>query len=226
MNKQKIEHYKKLLMEEKNSVENTVERMNENEPNDSMGEYFGELSVYDNHPADLGTEMFMMEQNMNLKTNELHILSSINNSLEKIENGTYGKCDICGNDIEKDRLEVLPYAQTCIGCNKEEMSSHKMMNTRPIEEDNLQVPFARTYKDNADDNFVGFDGEDSLQAVLRYEKITNDPSFNGGDHLGVFDEDEVGDVENVENISNEYYHGQIPGLERDDIPDEQKERQK
>lgn len=38
---------------------------------------------------------------------------NIKKALEKIEDGTYGKCSECGNEIEADRLEALPSASTC-----------------------------------------------------------------------------------------------------------------
>lgn len=40
-------------------------------------------------------------------------LADVSKSLENIENGTYGKCSVCGNMIEEDRLSALPYAMTC-----------------------------------------------------------------------------------------------------------------
>jgi len=43
-------------------------------------------------------------------------LLNINKALEKIENGGYGICEICGKEIEKDRLEVNPAAPTCKEC--------------------------------------------------------------------------------------------------------------
>jgi len=43
-------------------------------------------------------------------------LNDIKKSLAEIENGSYGKCDICGKSIEKDRLEANPAAHTCKVC--------------------------------------------------------------------------------------------------------------
>jgi len=43
-------------------------------------------------------------------------LADINEALEKIENGGYGVCIICGKEIEEDRLEENPAAKTCKGC--------------------------------------------------------------------------------------------------------------
>ncbi|MFA6251234.1 MAG: TraR/DksA C4-type zinc finger protein [Candidatus Paceibacterota bacterium] len=43
-------------------------------------------------------------------------LTDIKTALEKITNGTYGICEICGRKIEEDRLEVNPAAKTCKEC--------------------------------------------------------------------------------------------------------------
>ena len=38
----------------------------------------------------------------------------VDNALNRIENGTYGECEVCGEDIEVKRLEALPYATLCM----------------------------------------------------------------------------------------------------------------
>ncbi len=210
-------------MQEKKGVEDTLQRMDEFEPNASLREYFDELSAYDNHPADLGTETYEMEMNFNLKNNEMLRLTEIDRALEKIAEGNYGNCITCGKEIPEDRLEILPTAAQCMDCDKKGLSIHREVDTRPVEEEVLYPPFGRSYKDN-DENYNGFDGEDSWQAVARFNDIPNDPSHNTGDYIGDFDDGERGIVQEVEQISEGYYKGQIPGLDREDIPDHQKKR--
>jgi DnaK suppressor protein len=43
-------------------------------------------------------------------------LDQIDAALQRIEDGTYGKCDSCGNDIGSDRLAAMPAAAKCISC--------------------------------------------------------------------------------------------------------------
>jgi DnaK suppressor protein len=43
-------------------------------------------------------------------------LLRVEHALSKIESGTYGRCDICGQPIEPERLEVLPEAELCYRC--------------------------------------------------------------------------------------------------------------
>lgn len=46
-------------------------------------------------------------------------LGAIDDALEKIEEGTYGVCEECGEEINKKRLKVLPFARFCIRCQEE-----------------------------------------------------------------------------------------------------------
>lgn len=43
-------------------------------------------------------------------------ITEIDHALDKLEAGTYGTCDTCGNEIPKTRLEALPAAGLCVDC--------------------------------------------------------------------------------------------------------------
>lgn len=45
-------------------------------------------------------------------------LLDINQALERIEEGTYGVCTNCGQPIQAERLEALPWAELCINCQR------------------------------------------------------------------------------------------------------------
>lgn len=209
MEKQKLKYFKNMLIKEKRDVLNTLNLMDANNPNSSMQDYFDELSMYDNHPADLGTEMFMMEHSMSLKSSEGHILNEINRALERIEDNNYGICIDCGQEIDEERLEILPYTEVCIKCSKDKTHINGKMKLRPQEEENIGFPFGSSNNDFSPKDKVEFDGEDSLQSVLKFNEISNDPSFSTGDHQGVFDDIEHGVFEEVEGISEEYYKKQL-----------------
>lgn len=195
------EHFRRLLLDERERILNTIDKMKNVQGFESMDEYYTELSFYDNHPADIGTEVFMMEQDKGLVNKLNDTLVEIESSLESIDRGDYGKCIACGKEIDKERLEVIPYLKLCINCSEEKIPLEKKMEFRPEEEDSMS-PFSN-YKNKDDIN--GFDREDSYQELARYNKIDRDPSFNTGDHLGIFDEDNSGAVEEVEEISQDYY---------------------
>ena len=50
------------------------------------------------------------------------ILDQINAALERIESGTFGKCEQCGAAISVQRLDALPYVSLCARCAKAESS--------------------------------------------------------------------------------------------------------
>lgn len=209
MNKNKIEYFKKKLLEGKENAMNTLKMMEEHHPTDaSIKEYTEELSSYDNHPADQGTELFMMSMQANLENHERYRITEIDRALENIENGTYGSCQLCGANIPEKRLDVMPEANICMECAESKLEAHKLSTDRPVEEEVLSPSYRTSYKDYED--YTGFDGEDAYQAVAKFNDIKNDPSFATGDHLGIFDDYNIGTVEGVENISEAYYKSQLP----------------
>jgi RNA polymerase-binding transcription factor len=44
------------------------------------------------------------------------LLADVRRAIVKLAEGTYGACDICGDDISSERLDALPWATVCIGC--------------------------------------------------------------------------------------------------------------
>ncbi len=63
-----------------------------------------------------------IEQNihMQLKNREKFTLQKVNHALKKIDDGTYGECESCGEQIEIRRLMARPTASLCIACKEEE----------------------------------------------------------------------------------------------------------
>ncbi len=43
-------------------------------------------------------------------------LIQVTNAIKRIQDGQYGRCEICGEDISEARLNALPYATTCVNC--------------------------------------------------------------------------------------------------------------
>jgi RNA polymerase-binding transcription factor DksA len=73
-----------------------------------------ELTDYDQHPADSGTETH--EQQLD-ETTEMMLASEAENvevALARLAKGDYGKCVDCGKDIPRERLEAIPEAVRCI----------------------------------------------------------------------------------------------------------------
>lgn len=165
MKPEKLKHFVGKLREEKDRLIKQIGRIEQTGLASAMGDSLSELSTYDNHPADIGDELFERSKDLALRDNAHVMLESVETALERVKTGAYGKCTHCGKEIEEARLEVIPWASQCIHCKKQEELD---VTPRPLEEAVLAPPFHRTFLDTAEFDNVGFDGEDSWQAVARY----------------------------------------------------------
>jgi DnaK suppressor protein len=62
------------------------------------------------------TETLELEKRLTLENRIRTELAKVEHALEKIEKGTYGLCDNCGQPIDPKRLEALPQASLCMNC--------------------------------------------------------------------------------------------------------------
>lgn len=194
------------LLEEKSELEAHLEQ------NDHLGmerghahESMGELSSYDNHPADEATELYEREKDNALLEHYKLELYNVNHALEAMENGTYGKCEVCGKEIPLERLEALPNTTYCIEHSLDQVTSHK----RPVEEGVLMPPFGKFDMDEKDES-VAFDAEDSWQTVAQWgtSDTPSDLAFPQDDYQDVYVEadENIGYVEDYENfVGNDLY---------------------
>lgn len=201
MNKSKIKDLEKKLIDIKIGREESLA-----EDHLGLGESIkdntGELSSYDNHPGDIGTETFEAEKNFSFRNNDKFVIGEASDALKKIEDGSYGLCEHCGEEIAEERLDIIPYARLCISCENEfKLKADDEEKGRPIEEQILTPPFGRSFRDNSPEDSVMFDGEDAWQAVNVYNDVTSDNPFSEDDSMGY--------VEDVESISNERYKKQL-----------------
>ncbi len=77
----------------------------------------GNLSHLPLHMADVGTDNYEQENTLNLLAREERILKEIDAALERLERGTFGRCEECRGPIQpKGRLKELPYTRYCVEC--------------------------------------------------------------------------------------------------------------
>jgi DnaK suppressor protein len=108
-----VEKFKKALLAERRRLERERHLNAQDEADRSA-----ELSDYDNHPADAASETYERTKNFALDENFREIIERIDEALDKIESGTYGTCDRCGEQINVERLKAIPYATFCIECQE------------------------------------------------------------------------------------------------------------
>jgi YteA family regulatory protein len=160
------EHYRQLLQAERQQYVDQMEMIRETGLGDlSHGDQLQEDSTVDNHPADLGTEMFEREKDLGLRSNAVRRLRDIDIALERMDSGLYGLCMECGQAINAARLEAFPSALTCIECQTRREAGPDRFH-RPIEEQVLNPPWGRSFRDGTGD--PGYDGEDAWQEVAAY----------------------------------------------------------
>ncbi|TCC50078.1 DNA-binding protein [Kribbella capetownensis] len=73
-----------------------------------------------NDQADVGSTTLERDHEMSLANNARDMLDQIERALARIENGTYGVCESCGNPIGKGRLQAFPRATLCVSCKERE----------------------------------------------------------------------------------------------------------
>ncbi len=73
-----------------------------------------ELSDNDQHPADTATETFNRERDLSTLESVEAELADVDRALERLSDGTYGRCVACGRPIPAERLEALPATPWCI----------------------------------------------------------------------------------------------------------------
>ena len=205
-----IEHIKQKLEQQSQNIENAIKRMNENRTADQEPNYPTELSNYDNHPADMSTELYMVELNNALMVHQERLLEEIRNALGKIEKGTYGICEICGNNIRDERLEAIPYTRLCLKCEEEKRPEPEIIrNMRPNEELVIDMPIGRKYLNRQEDD--EYEGIDILNDVMKYGS-SDTPQDMGGYHdyrdFYTNKTDRQGIVDKMDNISNKKYKKQ------------------
>ncbi len=116
MHKKDIQHFKDKLLKEKTILEEELKTVGQSNPEhpEDWSATPGEIdtdSADDNEVADKFEEL---EENKVILNKLEPQFNDVKSALERIENGTYGICEISGEEIEKERLEANPSARTCL----------------------------------------------------------------------------------------------------------------
>jgi DnaK suppressor protein len=71
-------------------------------------------------PADAGAKTFQREHELALTQNARELLAASERALARIDDGTFGVCESCGQPIGKARLQAFPRATLCVTCKQRE----------------------------------------------------------------------------------------------------------
>lgn len=120
MLKKELKHYKDLLVNIKVRLSDRIQRVAKDSINKSQKDASGDLSSYSFHMADMATDNYDREFDLNMVTNEQEVLYRIDEALKRIEDKTYGLCESCQKPITKMRLKALPFAELCLSCQSKQ----------------------------------------------------------------------------------------------------------
>ena len=109
------EHARHLIGSERERLEGLI-RDRETETgigHESETASTSELSSLDQHQGDAGTETFEREKDFSLLEQLEAEINDLDSALRKIDEGTYGRCEVCGTEVDPERLEAVPGTRTC-----------------------------------------------------------------------------------------------------------------
>jgi DnaK suppressor protein len=108
LDKKTIGRFKKILLKEREQIVGEVKQIVES------SKEMGQDGIQD--IGDEAANIYNKQVLLSLNENERLRLKEVDESLDRIENGTYGICDECGGPISLKRLEVRPVAKYCVPC--------------------------------------------------------------------------------------------------------------
>lgn len=102
------------LAEERARLDGVKSSFDDEHLDESESYSVGELSSYDQHQADMGTETFEREKDLSILEQVEAELADVEHALRRLDDGTYGTCEVCGKVIPDDRLEAMPATRLCL----------------------------------------------------------------------------------------------------------------
>ena len=112
------QRFRGILEQERQRVLDAINYLHEETPGSLEDETEEIVGSSDNHLGDTATATLDREIDYSLEENSEHVLRAIDAALQRIEDGTFGICETCGQPISEERLEAIPYATQCIDCRR------------------------------------------------------------------------------------------------------------
>ncbi|MGA7269884.1 MAG: TraR/DksA C4-type zinc finger protein [Acidimicrobiia bacterium] len=110
-----VERFKQRLEDERDRLEILIEEAQVELEEARQTESSSERSP-DPGNAEAGSMKFEYEKELSMQQNSIDLLRKVEHALGRIEAGTYGLCESCGEPIPVARLDALPYATLCVDC--------------------------------------------------------------------------------------------------------------
>lgn len=114
-----------------------------------------EGNAFGMHQADAGSDAYDRDFALNLLSQEQNSLYEIDEALKRIEDGTYGVCEMSGKPIPHIRLEALPFTRYTVECQAELEKQNRFRARVPV-----TSLFGLSDEDGDEDDDSGSDGKD------------------------------------------------------------------
>ena len=119
LSRRELGEFQRILEAERDRLTEELEAIEEHQPeveNVSVDAAGG----YDEDLVDVASETFEREKALAIENSVNDLLHQVEEALGRIEDGTFGVCEVCDQPIHPDRLRAIPYARLCINCKERE----------------------------------------------------------------------------------------------------------
>lgn len=119
MSAKDLSAFKKSLHDVKADLADQLQHIYDNTLKKSQKDASGDISGYTLHMADVATDNYDREFSLGLASNDRQVLLEIEDALKRIEEKTFGLCELCRKPINKTRLKAIPYVRNCLKCQQD-----------------------------------------------------------------------------------------------------------
>ena len=130
MTREQREKLHRILLTMRHELLIQMKEIKSGENEASAREVNGDLSGYSFHLADQATDTMDHQRNFINIERESEVLHEIDDALDKVHDGQFGKCEDCGQEIGIFRLEALPYARLCVECKTRDEAERNQLAHR------------------------------------------------------------------------------------------------
>ena len=119
--KKDLDRFRKTIQQKIDELEGNMDDLRDDLNINSKGNAsLSQDSVYSVHMADAGTDSYEREKGYHFINRETDYHKFLTKALERIEDGSFGVCTICGELIPEERMIEVPNATKCVGCKERE----------------------------------------------------------------------------------------------------------
>ncbi len=106
-----LQQMKKQLQDQQAKLHASIAGLTEAHPRPVSPE---EASEGPQDYEEIAVDFLEMQSEQSIEVNEQALLSEVHDALKRIDEGTYGRCIVCGQSIAEKRLEAIPWTPRCI----------------------------------------------------------------------------------------------------------------